>query len=272
MTIEQHSHRWDSSTTNVVQVSQRWESGNARTQVYEVYTCYGRVRHGLEHCSQSPIKRQLIDQAVWEFVTETAVDLEATHRTVAEAHEAKLAETATLSAKAERDAATAEERLARVRRDYQDGKLDADDWSDQRAELTADLEAAEAQAQRFAEQRASLDAETNDVSAAVLADLTALRATIMGEAEAFRTALRRVFTGFELLPPGSLGVDTPLGGVIWPPDRDIKADGYVLVPHVRAEALNLDADEPLRELDAFSLPSRSVCVGALFGPIPVGGQ
>jgi hypothetical protein len=146
--------------------------------------------------------------------------------------------------------------------------------------LTADLEAAEAQAQRFAEQRASLDAETNDVSAAVLADLTALRATIMGEAqvarqesvEAFRTALRRVFTGFELLPPGSLGVDTPLGGVIWPPDRDIKADGYVLVPHVRAEALNLDADEPLRELDAFSLPSRSVCVGALFGPIPVGGQ
>jgi hypothetical protein len=75
--------------------------------------------------------------------------------------------------------------------------------------------------------------------------------------DAFRTALRRLFTGFELIPPGTLGVGSDLGGVIWPQDRDVRAAGYVLVPHVRPEALNLDADQPLSETHAVSLPSTS---------------
>jgi site-specific DNA recombinase len=120
-------------------------------RLYEVYACYGRIRHGTDtgYCSQTPIQRHLIDTAVWEFFERVALDVEATKQAVTERSSAKLAEIDALRDQADRDLARAEDRLTRVRRAFQDGKLDADDWREQRAELMADLEAAKAQVQRL---------------------------------------------------------------------------------------------------------------------------
>ena len=51
------------------------------------------------------------------------------------------------------------QRSRRVRRDYQDSKLDADEWRQQRDELTAELEAAQAKLERFASRESHLSAE-----------------------------------------------------------------------------------------------------------------
>lgn len=89
----------------------------------------------------------------------------------------------------------------------------------------------------------------------MLAQLTELREMIMGDLreggreglKAFRAALRRVFVAFALIEPYtpergfSLGA-AEIGGVIWPQNRDVVAGGYVPVPHVRPQALNLDAE------------------------------
>jgi site-specific DNA recombinase len=49
-------------------------------RVAGTYTCSTRAHHGLDACPQTPVKQQLIDEAVFTFVTETAFDLDATRR------------------------------------------------------------------------------------------------------------------------------------------------------------------------------------------------
>lgn len=249
----------------------------------ERYHCSRRQREGLDACDQPSVKREPIDEAIYRFVVDTALDLEATKITITEQNTAKLAGLQALRHQATTDEATAEARLTRVRRDYQDGKLDADDWSEQRAELTEALEAARAQAQRLSEQHDDLaaGAEQIDINSAVLAHLTALRASILGEArdgsaggvEAFRAALRRLFVGFDLVRFPSLGGgDTE--GVIWPQDRAIHVADYVLIPRVRPEALDFDSESwelhrtTLGGLDART-PLSASKAAQLFTPIAV---
>ena len=88
----------------------------------------GRRRHGIDHCPQEPVRREHVDGPTWDFFERLVLDLDATRKAVAEAHDAKVAQHRGLRAQAEREAQRADERFARVRRDYQDGKLDADDW------------------------------------------------------------------------------------------------------------------------------------------------
>jgi hypothetical protein len=66
---------------------------------------------------------------------------------------------------------------SRVRRDYQDGRLDPDDWQEHRQELTAELEAAGAEAERLREQEAAVEnwAELSDVEQATFERLSELR-------------------------------------------------------------------------------------------------
>jgi hypothetical protein len=216
-------------------------------RLYEAYICSGRKTG----CEEPLRRRGPIDAGVWRLVSETAVDVEATRTMVAEQHQAERAEAALFREQAQRDRAKADARLTRVRRDYQDAKLDADDWREQRDELTAELDAAQAKLDRFAARESDLAGEVQDVEESVLAQMTELRAMIVGDArershdglKAFRAALRRLFVGFELVPPGSLG-SGGLDGVIWPQDRGlVSRDGYALVPYVRPEALRLDADD-----------------------------
>lgn len=224
---------------------------------WEAYTCSTRHRVGLDACDQGPVYRQPIDEAVWKFVTETALDLDATRREIVEQTDARLAELATVARQAQREAATAQDRLNRIRGYFQDGRIDPDDWREQRDQLTAELDASKANAERLEQQRHDLEAGRDQVDAesAVLDELTAIKATIMGEArdgssggvEAFRTALRRLFVGFDLAPFGRF--DVPGGeGIIWPQDEEraagLHVDGYALWPRVRPEALEWDPQKP----------------------------
>jgi site-specific DNA recombinase len=229
-------------------------------RLYEVYACYGRNRHGTASCGQAPIQRRLIDTAVWEFFARVALDVEATKQAVVERSSAKLAEIAALLDQAERDLARAEDRLTRVRRAFQDGKLDADDWREQRAELTAALEAARAHVQRLQAQAQAEDGRVAQMDAedSVLRELTAIRSLVAGEVQdgrrdgldAFRATLRRLFDRFDLVqwpmfPKG----DTPQAAVIFQGDGAmIERDGqppYLLIPYVRPEAIDEHSDEPV---------------------------
>jgi len=87
---------------------------------YEAYDCYGRQRKK-NGCTLGPIPRALIDTAVCDYFMEVGLDVEATREQLAAHQDRALAETAALLDRAERDAHTADERLARVRRHYQDG-------------------------------------------------------------------------------------------------------------------------------------------------------
>jgi hypothetical protein len=143
---------------------------------YERYACSGRRRRlpfwpkGFpaggerpswlpEVCLQTPIKHAVIDGPAWEFFEHVGLDLDVTRAAVTQAHESRLAEARVLREHAEREEQKAEARLARVRRDYQNGRLDADDWRDQRAQLTAELEATRTETTRHAERERDLEAE-----------------------------------------------------------------------------------------------------------------
>jgi len=195
-------------------------------QRYEVYQCLGRIRrlpfdHGWPEgftldgegppaiCPQRPIKRALVDTAIWRFFADVGLDLDATRAAISETQDLKRSELRALRDQAEREAQKAEDRLARVRRDYQDGRLDADDWNEQRPQLTGELEAARSEADRHARREGDLEAEIAaiDTEAAVLAELSTIRALVAGQAQqrsregidAFRAALLRLFERFELV-------------------------------------------------------------------------
>jgi hypothetical protein len=91
-----------------------------------------------------------------------------------------------------------------VRGDYQDGKLAADDWTEQRRQLLGELEAARAEAGRLRErERERHDARALSLDECVAA-VRAIRAAVVGEVhdsgclDAVRAALARLFDRFEL--------------------------------------------------------------------------
>ncbi len=181
---------------------------NRRSGPREVYVCYGRHRDP-SSCSMPSIARARIDSPVYRYFEQVGLDVEATRSQLADARHQKIAELEALNAEAEAEKHRADERLARVRRDYTEGKLTAEDWADFNEELSADVAGAEAELARFAEQRADVTAwgQMQDVEHDVLARLADLRATIAGElltatgVDAARAALLRIFDGFSLRNP-----------------------------------------------------------------------
>jgi len=217
---------------------------------YEVYACYGRVSHGSDFCSRMPVKRELVDGAVFAYFAQVGLDIEATRQSIAEARDRKLAEVRALRDQAELEARRAEERLARVRRDYTDGKLDADDWRDFKAELGAERDAAHAEAGRLASQLHQVErwGEIKDAESETLRRLSEIRAVIAGEVrdaeglDAVRAALTRTFERFVLRDQAprvhvELVADATL--VIEPVVREQALAGYSenLRPILRREAL-----------------------------------
>jgi hypothetical protein len=121
-------------------------------------------------------------QSIWRFVTETALDLDATRRLLAEQPDAKLAELDAHRQHAATDAQRAQDLLTRVHRDYQNGQLTAAEWRELRDELTAELGAATALLRQLDAQKQRLagDAAQTVVEDRVLTELAAIRASIMG--------------------------------------------------------------------------------------------
>ncbi|MGI8593088.1 MAG: recombinase family protein [Solirubrobacteraceae bacterium] len=177
---------------------------------YEVYACYRRKQDAAA-CDQPIIPRERVDGAVFEYFAREGLDVEATRARLVEAVQRHIGETRALADQAEREAERARSRLARVKRDYQDGKLDADDWRDQRQELADELTAAEANAERMCAQAAALcSAALPDAEEATYRAIASARDAMSGRVrdaktvEAARAALLQLFEGFtvELMPVG----------------------------------------------------------------------
>jgi hypothetical protein len=104
--------------------------------------------------------------------------------------------------------------------------------------------------ERLSQQEAELTAERQQIDSqhVVLAEMTALRASIIREAregsrrsaDALRVALRTLFTHFEAIWPATFpqGSDGLICQAEWP-----TAGHLILVPHVRPEVLEVDAED-----------------------------
>lgn len=238
----------------VPQTVQRWSpSGAAWGKPYEAYRCFTR-RRDVHACDQPHVKREAIDSAVMDYFEGAVLDLEATRRDIEAAIERQSTTTRELREQAERDERQAVERLARVKRDYMDGRLDADDWHEFRDELAAEQEAAQSKLERLTEQQARVMADARlDVEAETLRYLAEIRAAVIGTVrnadgvEAVRAALLALFEGFTLRTltrcerEGVFGPHVDGMGIA---DRDVIAEalidfeaGYEIVPHVREEAI-----------------------------------
>jgi hypothetical protein len=236
----------------------------------EKYLCSGRMIHGVQFCDMPSVKRVDVDSAVYRYFEQVALDVEATREAVAEARDRKLAEVRALRDEAETEVRRAEERLARVRRDYTDGKIDAEDWREFREELGAERDAAQAEAKRLATQQREVQAwgELRDAEAETWRRLSEIRAVIAGDVrdakglDAVRAALGRTFEHFIVrpsVPRVHIELIADAGLVIDPVVREQAVAGYTenLRPVLRRESL--------KEAGGLHLEGPPI-----FGPIKVG--
>lgn len=243
---------------------------NRASEPSEVYRCYGRHQDP-GSCAMAPIRRELVDDAVYRYFERVGLDVEATRDALAEARDRKLAEVRALRHGAERDVRASEERLQRIRRDYTDGTLSATDWQDLRAELEPELAATTAKLERLVAQEADVTGwvDLQDAEAETLRHLAEIRAAIAGEitdaegVEAVRAVLGRMFECFVLHRSTPERVHVELVGQPWIepiPRGHALEGGDRMRPVLRREPLNHAADNLVD-----GLPTRS-----LFAPIPVG--
>lgn len=216
---------------------------------YQMYYCNGRGKLGKKFCSMPHLRRADIDGAVYRYFEQIALDLDATRRSVEEAQNRKLTEIRALRDQADRDAQRAAEKLARVRRDYTEGRIDAADWREFRDELGGEKTAAEAQVERLTQSQAEVEQSGAmlDAEREVLEHLAQIRRSIAGEiqsvegVDAVRAALARMFERFVIRRgvPGRVHVEL-VSDELWiePVARDREVDGMTesLRPVLRSEA------------------------------------
>lgn len=107
----------------------------------ETYVCRGR-HEKLTGCDAFvSINRVAVDSAVFSYFARAALDMKSEIDAIEARRETELRLVRSQLTLAERELLTAQDRLTRVRRAFQDGKLDPDDWTEHRAELMAELEA-----------------------------------------------------------------------------------------------------------------------------------
>lgn len=260
-------------------------SPNRASEPTEVYLCYGRKQDPAS-CSMGPVRRELIDNAVYGYFERVGLDVEATRRQLGDERNRKLTELQSLRDQAEREAKAAESALERVRRDYQRGVIEAEDWAEQRPQLREERDAARAEASRLAasleaaaKEDALLDAEQETYE--LLADV---RRAIAGEVndaagvDAVRAALSRLFDRFILHPADrpkyALPQHTGEGVAGTAPLLDV--EGHVIELWVREQAFAGygEAAAPILHREPLPHAANNYADGLpsqfLFGPISVG--
>jgi site-specific DNA recombinase len=165
----------------------------------DYYECSGR-KADLRTCDQKPVNRELVDGSLTAYFEREGYDANAVHRELVRAAQGRLEEARQLREQAEREVTKSVERLGRVKRDYQDGRLDADDWNEQREQLIAEREAAEAQAGRLRRREMTAVPPADEQLAEIRSKLGS------DDTAAIRVALQRLFVGFHL---GLSGAETP---------------------------------------------------------------
>lgn len=131
---------------SMVPSTHRKVSGN----VHEYYRCLNS-RNGLSSCAMSHIPRAKIDDPLYAYFQGLDLDIEATGRQMASATERKLAEARELHEQAQHGERESKARLKRVKHDYFNGDLTAEEWRELRADLELDFAGAKAETKRLAQ-------------------------------------------------------------------------------------------------------------------------
>jgi DNA invertase Pin-like site-specific DNA recombinase len=197
----------------------------AKQYPYEVYRCSSRLAD-VNSCAQAPVKREIIDTGLLDYLTTVALDVEQTKRQYLEAADARSREAAELSEHAEHEAMRIQAGRQRAEDDYLAGKLDAERWQRLDDRLRGEYEAAEALLSRLSDQEAQIAGSgLENVGEAVLRRFADLRRAVSGEiasaqdVAALRAVLTRLFERFELRDDrgGQLQADLLEGGdkLVW---------------------------------------------------------
>lgn len=264
----------------------------------DVYLCVGRRDHGPGFCAQPQVHRTLIDSALLAQLTSRYFDLDATRDRLRESRAGATTRADTAVGDAERELAKADANLARVKADYVNGEITASEWR----ELRADLEESRSAAlEALTQAQGSLDelrtaGATTDAEEALLRHLADLKQLVSGtvdqagDIESLRTVIRSLFASIDLVSP-----EQPFGPLtnfsqgekgspkaVAPPPLVIPHDGmpqpapYWLLPHLRAEAVDLTEYAPIRQQISGPGPKgtrsrsrRSQFSDALYAPIEV---
>jgi hypothetical protein len=226
---------------------------NPTIEAYEVYECFGRKQRGTEFCSQPPIRRHVIDQAILSELTGRYIDLEATRRRIEQRLGTDLLLAQEALTQAEKDAQKAAAAFARVERDYLDGKLTVEQWQRFEAKLISEHAAADAAVQR-AQGHVEQVREAGtlaDAEEALLRRLADLREAIVDGVErapdlnALRTIVRQLLASVELVSPEKpFGTGTAPGIIDQHDGPDPCAGEYRLFIRLREEAFDLDQWRP----------------------------
>lgn len=204
----------------------------------QYYVCAGVQNLG---CAMPQVRRDLVDTAVYSYFEQVGLDVEATQQAIEEGRDRRVAEISALLAQADAEAHRAADRLARVRRDYADGELDAADWRGFREELGGEQEAAAAEVVRLRTSLAEARAVGADAEIETLERLAEIRRAVVGEVRAaegvaaVRAALARLFERFVL----HQATDAPTG--IQSAELAL-VPGFVIEPIIRAEAIAEDGE------------------------------
>lgn len=193
------------------------------------------------------VERSLVDSAVLGYFEQVALDVEATRAQLAAATSRRLAEARALREQGERELRLAEERLARVRRAFQDGIIEADDWAEQRRDLTDERDAAAAKLKLLRAREADADGEgpLRDLEEELLERLAELRRAVAGQVgssgdlPAVRAALTRLFDSFTLRRVADVEGPERVGvaDVEGPVDLDLALGELYIEPTLRADAV-----------------------------------
>lgn len=189
----------------------------------ERYVCRGRIERGSEFCSQPSIRRESIDGPLLETLLDSYIDLDATRQRIEERASSALTAAREVLEQTDRDAASADAKMARVRGHYQEGKLDVDDWTEQRAQLMAERDAASEAAQRARAhvQQIEQGRVPGDAEQELLDHLAALKRAVgegVGTApdlHALRNTIGDLFESIQLVRTGEWPQDVGEGVIPW---------------------------------------------------------
>jgi site-specific DNA recombinase len=223
----------------------------------ERYVCRGRIEHGAGFCAQPSIRRERIDEPLLATLLDGYIDFEATRRRIEERASSAGALAREALGQAEREAAAAETKLARVRGHYQQGRIEPEDWNEQRSQLTAELEAAQEAMLRAQEhvQQTEQGALPGDAEQALLAHLAELKKAVgegIGSApdlHALRNVIGELFESIRLVRSGRLPVgDLGDGFIPWHDDVPTVNDGkarYWLLLALRWSVVDTETFKPI---------------------------
>jgi site-specific DNA recombinase len=183
---------------------------NRQGRIYERYACDTRLSR--RECDQPALDRGQVDSAVLAYFMDVGVDIAATREHFEQREQRERDATEAMLALAQQEHAHAEERLARVKRDYTDGDITAAEWRELKGDLAAEREAAGIEVERLTARLAEICSQVavDDAEQQTLQYLAELRKAVAGDVRtaegitAARAALTRLFEKFVLTDDGML--------------------------------------------------------------------